>query len=260
MHHSRNEKPQLAYFEKHCHTTYEIVYVVEGEGYYMYDGERNPIAPDTVAILLPCKFHYTEPREDSPYERYVISFAKEDIPAEVQACLSAYGSAVMPLSEEKAPLIRQIFERLENLFDISEDLRDSMARFLLGEMLVLMMNNAPPAPSREEKALGAMVIKYINERITSKISLDDISRDFFISKSYLCRAFKEYNKISVLGYINSKRVAMARQLIEEGQNASVAAYSVGFADYSTFFRAYKRITGKAPTSKESGWSNTETAQ
>ena len=42
----------------------------------------------------------------------------------------------------------------------------------------------------------------------------------------------------------------AVKLIESGETASVAAYRVGFGDYSSFYRAYVKIVGHAPTSQD----------
>ena len=85
------------------------------------------------------------------------------------------------------------------------------------------------------------------ENLSRDVSLDTLARRFFVSKYYLCRAFKKHNGVSVHGYINHKRVMYAKQLIEQGETASGAAYKVGFGDYSAFYRAYVKIIGKAPT-------------
>jgi AraC-like DNA-binding protein len=74
-----------------------------------------------------------------------------------------------------------------------------------------------------------------------------LAKRFFVSKYYLCRAFKRHNGISVHGYVNQKRVMYAKQLIEAGETASGAAYRVGFGDYSAFYRAYVKQLGVAPT-------------
>jgi AraC-like DNA-binding protein len=79
-----------------------------------------------------------------------------------------------------------------------------------------------------------------------------LAKRFFVSKYYLCRAFKKHNGISVHGYVNQKRVMYAKQLIESGETASSAAYRVGFGDYSAFYRAYVKIVGRSPSSHDRG--------
>ena len=99
------------------------------------------------------------------------------------------------------------------------------------------------------KKITLLDIRYLNENMTKDITLDDIATRFFVSKYYLCRAFKKHNGISIHGYINQKRVLYAKQLIESGESASGAAYRVGFGDYSAFYRAYVKIIGRSPTAQ-----------
>ena len=102
----------------------------------------------------------------------------------------------------------------------------------------------------QKYALDDLAVKYLNEHIDRDVSLDKLAKKFYVSKYYLCRAFKKHNGISVHGYINQKRVMYAKQLIESGETASAAAYRVGFGDYSAFYRAYVKIVGRAPTSQQ----------
>ena len=97
--------------------------------------------------------------------------------------------------------------------------------------------------------IGAKVARYINTYLDKNITLDEIASKFFLSKYYLCRMFKKYSGVSIHAYINHKRVMYAKQLIDSGENASAAAYKVGFGDYSAFYRAYVKALGKPPTSK-----------
>ena len=95
--------------------------------------------------------------------------------------------------------------------------------------------------------LSTKVSRYVNANIQRNLSLDSLSRRFFVNKHYLCRTFKEQMGISLHNYINRKRVLYAIQLIESGETASQAAEKVGFCDYSAFYRACVRIFGAAPT-------------
>ena len=123
-----------------------------------------------------------------------------------------------------------------------------MACLLLSELLVLLSLATPTEhKKKKEEPLGARVIRYVNAHIAESLSLDAIAGEFYVSKYYLCRAFKRHNGISILGYINGKRVMMARQMIESGETAAVVCERVGFSDYSTFYRAYKKAYGHAPT-------------
>ena len=90
-------------------------------------------------------------------------------------------------------------------------------------------------------------LRYLNANLTSSMTLDALSAHFFVSKFHLCRAFKKRNGITVMDYLTRKRILLAKQWIAEGDSVSNVAYRVGFADYSTIFRAYRKIMGCSPT-------------
>ena len=118
---------------------------------------------------------------------------------------------------------------------------------LLTEILVLLFSQKYEKNNRNEDELGARVAKYLNANLSKEICLDKLAARFFVSKYYLCRAFKNYSGISPHAYIIRKRLSCAKQLIDSGVTAAVAAEMMGFGDYSAFYRAYVKILGKAPT-------------
>ena len=48
-------------------------------------------------------------------------------------------------------------------------------------------------------------------------------------------------------YIIYSRVLYAKQLLAEGVPAVEASTRVGFADYSNFYRSYRKVTGRTPS-------------
>ncbi|MDY3845493.1 MAG: AraC family transcriptional regulator [Eubacteriales bacterium] len=251
IHHSYDSAANFHSFERHCHNTYEILYVVRGKGKLRIEGNIFDISDGFAAFIPPCRFHCVEPETDSEYERYVIGFSLDDILPEVAYVIPKKSVDSITVTQPCAvsERIGALFSDFEHIDFNESEKRNAMARTILSQIVLIITADAKSFGVDGKESLGTRVIQFLNDKITSHITLDDIAGEFFISKSYLCRAFKDYNGISVLGYINGKRVAMARKLIEEGLTASDAAYSVGFSDYSTFFRAYKRIVGKSPTHK-----------
>ena len=76
-----------------------------------------------------------------------------------------------------------------------------------------------------------------------------MSKDLFISKYYLCHLFKLETGISIYQYLTIKRIYYANQLLNTGIPATEACFKAGFNDYSTFYRAYKKVLKKSPTFK-----------
>ena len=54
-------------------------------------------------------------------------------------------------------------------------------------------------------------------------------------------------KIGLMEYIKRKKILLAGELIASGTKPTAAAQKLGFAEYSTFFRLYKKYLGKTPS-------------
>ena len=60
------------------------------------------------------------------------------------------------------------------------------------------------------------------------------------------RKFKVVTGYTLHNYIVSKRLLMARSLIDQGMPVIKAAQESGFAEYSTFSRAYRKQFQQSP--------------
>ena len=56
-------------------------------------------------------------------------------------------------------------------------------------------------------------------------------------------------KIGVMQYVAMKRVGLAETLLSKNMRPTEVATTVGFEDYSNFYRTYKKYKGKSPTGK-----------
>lgn len=90
------------------------------------------------------------------------------------------------------------------------------------------------------------IISFINDNITERLSLDDIAKQFFLTKQYLCKLFKKNTGYTINKYIAYKRIVLVKEAYFNGCNLSQACYKAGFNDYSSFYRAYSKITDESP--------------
>lgn len=239
---------------KHCHPWYEILFVIQGVGRCIVEGREYPIRPYTMIMMTPFEYQHLEFDDDcTVYERHVLFFTQDDLTEDGRKILDAilkhnHGIGnFYPPSVISARIISN-FRRYEELYSMPEKQRDIYAPLLLTELLIFMSLTRGDENPRINENLGAQIINYLNDNLDRNISLDKLSKHFFVSKYYLCRAFKKHNGVTIHEYINNKRIMYAKHLIDSGESASVAAYKVGFGDYSAFYRAYVKIIGSAPTS------------
>ena len=228
-----------------------LVYVIDGVGRYVVDGRGYDLLPRALFFTLPTDVHAIVQDVPSSVERYTLRFSRSCISEKTLAMLTsrldgARESAIYYSVSELSLAIASAFERFEMLDALPERGRVAYATALLSELVILLSLAEEKRVSTKESLLGAEVEKYIDENLSRNISLDRLAKRFFVSKYYLCRAFKSYAAKSVHSYINERRILHAKALIESGETASRAAYSVGFGDYSSFYRAYVRVVGRSP--------------
>ncbi len=249
---SVDKEPPAALDNRHCHDTYEILYVIDGFGKLLVEGTVFDVKPGTLTVIRPFEYHSLSMDKNHTYERYVIHFPEEFVVDDAKELLhkimdNKEGSGRLYPAGAVSDSVLSLFPRFESADTLPKSEKLLYTKMLLSELIVFLFAADGEYMTHTESELGARVIRYLNENITRDMSLDKIAKRFFVSKYYLCRAFKKHNGISVHGYINYKRVMYAKQLIESGETASGAAYKVGFGDYSAFYRAYVKVVGKAPT-------------
>lgn len=258
FHHSITDKNDPEKFERHCHDYYEVLYVVRGTGKYMVEGEEYQLKPQTLLLTRPYEYHYVCPDKGTPYERYVIQFGQDILPDTVATLAmlkvdrnhargiyfdtDAISSRIRAEFTEM-DAIRTTFENDPDRFSKEETM---LALSLMRVLLLLSLATPYKNPVREE-SLVARVIGYLNLHLENDLSLDKLAQRFFVSKYYLCHAFRKQTGISILTYITTKRIAMAEQLLLSGEPATAVAYQVGFSNYSSFYRAFCKQTGVSPT-------------
>ncbi len=246
----------------HCHDRYEILYVVSGTGRCIVEGNELLIEPGTLILTSPFEYHHVEINPTDTYERWCIHFPK-DYPAgdgaRILDAITKYnegnGNFYPPCGFTEK--IASVFKRIDEAQVFPERQKDSYIKLLISEILVFLSLLAPQETVHIVEELGARVIRYLNENLHRDVSLDTLAKKFFVSKYYLCRTFKKYSGVSIHGYVNYKRIVYAKHLIDSGEPASVAAYTVGFGDYSAFYRAYVKVIGSAPTKQPAVEQNTQ---
>ena len=91
------------------------------------------------------------------------------------------------------------------------------------------------------------LLQYLNLHLSEPLSIDDLSARFYISKYHMMRRFRQETGYSIHGYLSEKRLLLAQQLLSRGAAPSEVFTQVGYQDYSTFSRAYKKQFGRGPS-------------
>ena len=257
--HMQTDHPNSNKFESHCHNDYELLFVCKGNGKYVVEGAEYPLKPNTIMLFRPHEYHYVCPDSSSVYERYVINFSREILPPTVSDLSILHDDSkikhgIFFSSDSVSPLIRGEYESADRICDSLREHKKNYDAYCavvtatLTRVLLLLSLSSLPNEINYEENIITRVTEHLNTHATEDISLDKLAQQFFVSKYYLCHAFRQQNGTSILAYITAKRIVLAQQLIKNGEPATSVAQRTGFQNYSSFYRAYMKQTGHSPTS------------
>ncbi len=155
-----------------------------------------------------------------------------------------YGiSDLMSVSVPSAPeALEEIHRRMDSgdESDAGGDIATAFHRFLF------KLNRASRLGFRSGGT--ALEIKnYIDAHIEGKLTLDELSKMFFVSKTQIFRIFKEAYGIAPMQYFLKMKVELAKKMLEDGQlKISDIADALSFTDAKHFTKTFKRFAGELP--------------
>jgi transcriptional regulator GlxA family with amidase domain len=157
--------------------------------------------------------------------------------AEGQRWTSAAGSAYMHLGIE---LVRELAgDKVANVTSrlmLVEPRRGTQSPFLV---------DAPPAEHHDAEVKRA--IEYLDSHATSSITMPALSRKLAVSERTLARKFQSQVGMSPLAYLQSRRIAHAKQLLESSSLAlDRIVERCGYADVASFRKLFTRLVGMTP--------------
>ncbi len=95
--------------------------------------------------------------------------------------------------------------------------------------------------------LPAKIEAYVNEHLKEKITVSDICRQLYISKSKLYMIFNNDYNCTFWQYVIEKRLRKAKKmLINTDMSISEICEETGISDYNYFIKVFKKNTGYSP--------------
>lgn len=99
----------------------------------------------------------------------------------------------------------------------------------------------------EEKVIE--ILEYIEDNINQNIKIDNISNFFHFDRSYLSRSFKKFTGISLIDYINERKIIKSIYYVVNTEEKMLKiALNCGFNSLEYFSETFYRITNFSPSS------------
>lgn len=131
---------------------------------------------------------------------------------------------------------------------IVEKFNDENTVDLLGEIIVFFIYKIEEKqpPNLLHQTVNE-VIEYIDEEVMSPLSVEGLAKRFNVSTSHLSRIFREYSGITLVEYINIKKVEESQYYLRfsDRKISDISDY-FHFCNQSYFTRIFKKYTGLTP--------------
>ncbi|WP_019914268.1 helix-turn-helix transcriptional regulator [Paenibacillus sp. HW567] len=245
---------------QHFHDFYEIHILLDSRATHIIEGSVHALKQYDIVLLSPFRLHKTQYPVGPPHKRLIINFA---MPKDTPGFETAYNNMFLSFGEE-VPIYRlnngprrAVFEPLNKIFTLSHDaspLNPVLIHSLFQQFLCALYQQRDKNCYVLEEIGNSMMQKiysisaYIHSHYSGELSLDSISRDFYISPYYLSHQFKAVTGFTLTEYIQMIRIRNAQQLLIYSRlKVSVIAGQCGFNSFSQFNRVFNKLSGMSPS-------------
>ncbi len=247
-----------AMVQLHSHTFYEVLCCRNTCGAeYLVGSERYRLQKGDIVFVPPGVSHRPLLPEamTEPYVRDILWFSPEFITL-MEGIFSRPGRPIAGYSS----LLRTANTHWEALGQLlrdavteSERQRSGWESAVMGTAMVFLTRlkraladeHATPMEAEKPELLDR-AMAYIEKNLSGKVTLEDMARQLFVSKSTVTQTFRNRMGVSFHRCLTQRRLIAAKTLIAEGAAMEEIGRAVGFSDYSTFYRAFKQEYGISP--------------
>ena len=234
--------------------SYLCFMVEDGEGELVYEEKKYDLKSGDV-VFIDCRKAYSHSTYKSLWSLKWCHFYGTSMSAVFEKYRERGGKPAF--RPENPQAFADLFSELYMLAASADYIRDMRINEKLGTLLTLLMEQSwhPEDGTLSKKRMELEKVKeYLDEHFAEKITLDELSEQFFINKYYLTRIFKDTYGSTISHYVLAKRITRAKQLLRfSDMTMDEIAATVGMNDANYFSRAFRKVEGISPTEYQKQW-------
>lgn len=243
----------------HSHEHYEIYFFLRGHTRVIVEGFDICPRRGDVLVFPPHRLHRNIHLDsDEPYERFYLYATRDflqsvsgdgfDLLQELDGLLAG-GRCHFRLNDAALEELQRLTDDVIAAAAGDSPAEQLMNRHRMGMLLIRTLmhlrTGGAPVPANEVSPMGE-VVRYLSEHVTEPVTLEELEGIFFMSRYALLRQFREHTGMTIHRYLLTKRVLMAQEFLAQGMKPNQVSEHCGFADYTSFYRAFRSRTGMSP--------------
>ncbi|GAA0181374.1 AraC family transcriptional regulator [Clostridium sediminicola] len=258
FHHSIDKAPFE--YSTHLHDGYEIYFLISGGATSYIEGTCYSLVKNDILIINTKELHRLFINSDTVYERKVLHFKPEILSIfdfTKYNLLSCFENRklghnnLLKGNDKTLKEIDYILTKVEECTKVNTTENQLLVKTYIIQLLIVLnklYSEQEISPNFIlDDGLTSNILNYINKNLSSKITLDLLQEKFYLNKYYLSHYFKENTGFTLIEYLTYKRIMKAKELILKDIPINQLSMTVGFRDYSNFYKAFKKITGLSPS-------------
>lgn len=247
--------------QNHSHDYYEFYFYLEGDATIYIGGGAHLLKAGDVVLVPPRVKHFVDVKDNGkPYRRFVFWVSQEYVEQLVQQ-YKEYGYLMQNVAIEKEYIYSQnIIESNETqskvfrlLSEVSSNRfgREAQIQVCICDLL-LHLNRKIHEKKNSVSTTGnnnlyQNILMFVEEHLDEDLSLERMAKEYYVSKYHLLHVFKHHTGLSLHQYIMKKRLTLFRDAILTNVGITEAYQQIGFRDYTSVYRAFKKEYGMSPT-------------
>ena len=259
--------PKNFRFGGESHDFWEFIYLDKGEAIVTAGVRDYVIRAGELVFHKPNEFHDVQATGTSAPNATVVSFCCKS------RAMRYFQDKILFLSDREKTLLSRIVQEAAQGYVPLEDappvtsmrrasnppfgadqlIANSIEELLIsirrrGDGISTSTRRLPPKHRENYKKLTRQVLQLLEESVSERVTLSELSRKLHVSVSQIKQVFREETGKSVIDYAIAMKIDEAKRLIQEGTlNFTQIADRLGYENIYYFSRAFKAKVGMTPT-------------
>jgi len=247
--------------ETKCPADCRILYIIDGKGTLLIDGNAYPLSPGTLALInagwvyrlvvddhiemIALNFDYTFQRSDiSVFLDPVTPELADQVRTEPIEDCAALSS---PLILQEMFHLQGTLEKIISVFQTQRLYFREEAACLLKELLITLARSTLLSHSRSN-AIANQLIRYLQENYREELTSDIIAARFNYHAYHINRIMRNATGTTVHKYLINYRISVSKNLLgNTTMSIDQIATEVGFKNVSYFSNSFKKVVGCCPS-------------
>lgn len=234
---------------RHAHDHLSLIYVISGEGRFVTNRFHCLMSSDSVTLIGENEEHQMIDEPDRSMAVYVLRISA--------ALAASHGELLAPLRRQESPLVvpryrghqlrsllrQMLYEQNHRPQKYELAILQYLASFLLQLYRIKVEHDSINDQSCESSSLSRVnaVLQFVARNYAETYSLSEVARLAGLSQRHFASLCRKKTGRSYVEYVNTVRTEKAKDLLESSVLSITAiAFEVGYEEFSTFYRAFKK--------------------